>query len=142
MDFFILDNINTSKLLKLNALDSYIIIKSVAILINEPECKDWSNIVSSLSLSAELKYVVYIDPEGRFVDERIKQFPIHLVSVSEQNQSLFNFNINQRIDNEALTLGMNPVKKFYTSLKLELMEVQKINIPYALQFTFEKYKME
>lgn len=59
--------------------------------------------MSNVQIVAELKYVVFDDPQERFIDERRKQFPIHLLTESNQVQPVFQ--LNKIIKNETFTLG-------------------------------------
>lgn len=125
---------------KLNSEDSYLIIESVYVSSSFNTEKHWSNFISKVKLTAELKYIVYIDAEGRFIDERKKQFPIHLITAINQIQPVYHLNL--LIKNETFTLGLNPERKFYQTLKLALCKIEYLNEEYSLQFNIEKYKLD
>ena len=94
----------------LTAEDSSLLIKSVCITTNN-DCSDqWADIISKVKLSAELRYFSVIDAEGRFIDERKKQFPIHIIPGPYQAQPVFP--LNKSIKNETFTVGINPEQKF------------------------------
>ena len=124
----------------LTAEDSYLLIKSVCITTNNDFSNHWANFISKVQLSAELRYFAFIDSEGRFIDERKKQFPIHLMSDPHQDQPIFQ--LDKLIKNETFTLGINPERKFYRILKLELQDVEYLNEDYSLEFNIEKFNMD
>jgi hypothetical protein len=101
---------------------------------------EWTNFISKIKLTAELRYVVFVDPEGRFIDERKKQFPIHFLPDLNQIQPIFN--LKALIRNETFTLGINPERKFYRTLKLELQDVENLNEDYTLEFNIEKFNID
>ncbi len=138
MDDFILSKQNPVKEFNLLSKDSYLKINSIFILTNDKKNFTWSEIANSIQITAELKYVVYIDPQGRFVDDRIKRIPIYLFTEPNQKQPIYN--INRQIKNETFTVGINPEKKFYSFLTLKLNE--NINEQYSLRFIIEKYDIE
>ena len=61
---------------KLNSEDSYLLIHSVFLTSPKGFESEWTNFISKVKLSAELRYEVFVESEGRFIDERIKQIPI------------------------------------------------------------------
>jgi hypothetical protein len=74
------------------------------------------------------------------MDERRKQFPIHLVIDPYQAQPLFQ--LNKIIKNEMLTVGVNLEPKFYQTLKLELQNIEKLDEDYTLELTIETYNID
>ena len=102
---------------KLNAEDSSLLIHSVFVTSPKNFENEWTNFISKVKLTAALKYVVFVDPEGRFIDDRIKQSPIHFIPDLYQVQPVFH--LNTLIKNETCTVGINPVRKFYRILRLE-----------------------
>ena len=124
---------------KLNSEDSYILLHSVLVTTQKNFENEWTNFISKVKLTAELKYVVFDDLEGRFIDERSKQFPIHLLTDPYQVQPVFQ--LNKLIKNETLTLGINPERKFYRILKLELQDVENLDEDYSLEFNIEKFNL-
>ena len=125
---------------KLNSKDSYLLIHSVFLTSQKNFENEWTNFISKVKLTAELRYVVFVDPEGRFIDDRKKQFPIHLLTDPYQVQPIFQ--LNKLIKNETLTLGINPERKFYRTLKLELQDVENLDEDYSLEFNIEKFNID
>jgi hypothetical protein len=121
----------------LNAEGSYLLIESVCITTTNDFGNHWANFISKVQLSAELRYFAFIDSEGRFIDERKKQFPIHLMSDPHQAQPIFQ--LDKLIKNETFTVGINPEPKFYKTLKLELHNIHEIDDNYTLQFNIELF---
>jgi hypothetical protein len=119
---------------KLNSKDSYLLI-SQKNFENE-----WTNFISKVKLTAELRYVVFVEPEGRFIDDRKKQFPIHFIPDLYQVQPVFQ--LNTLIKNETFTLGVNPEQKFYRTLKLELQDIESLDEGYSLEFNIEKFNID
>ena len=56
----------------LNSADSYLLIQSVSVTSQKDGENQWTNFISKVQLTAELKYAVLLDPQGLFVDERKK----------------------------------------------------------------------
>ncbi len=125
---------------QLNSEDSYLLIQSVFITSQINTGNEWPDFISMVKLTAELRYFVFDGPGGRFIDERKKQFPIHLVPDLYQVQPVFHLNV--LIKNETFTLGINPERTFYKTLKLELHDIESLNEEYTLEFNIEKYKMD
>jgi hypothetical protein len=125
---------------KLNSEDSYLLIHSVFVTSQKNFENEWTNFISKIKLTVELRYVVYDAPEGRFIDDRKKQFPIHLLTDPYQVQPVFQ--LNKLIKNETLTLGINPERKFYQTLKLELQDVENLDEDYSLEFNIEKFNID
>ncbi len=124
----------------LNSEDSYLLIHSVFLRSQKNFEKEWTNFISRVKLTAELRYVVFDDQQRRFIDERRKQFPIHLLIDSYQVQPVFQ--VNKLIKNETLTLGINPEKKLHQTLKLELHDVENLEKCYSLEFNIEKFNID
>ena len=55
---------------KLNSKDSYLLIHNVFVTSQKKFKNEWPNFISKIKLTAELRYVVFVDPEGRFIDDR------------------------------------------------------------------------
>ena len=125
---------------KLNSKDSYLLIHSVFVTSQKNFENEWTNFISKVKLTAELKYVVFDDQQGRFIDERRKQFPIHLMVDSYQVQPIFQ--LKKLIKNETFTKGINPDLKFYGELKLELQDVENLDEDYTLEFNIEKFNID
>ena len=124
----------------LNAEDSHLLIQSVCVKSKTNTEDQCTNFISKIQLIAELKYVVFDVPEVRFNDERNEQFPIHLIIDPYQVQPIFH--LNKVIKNETFTLGINPERKFYNILKLELQGIENLDEEYNLEFNIEKFKIE
>ena len=124
---------------KLNSKDSYLLIHSAFVTSQKNFENEWTNFISKVKLTAELKYVVFDDQQGRFIDERKNQFPINLLVDPYQVQPIFN--LNTLIRNETFTKGINPDLKFYSILKLELQDIENLDEDYSLEFNIEKFNL-
>ena len=125
---------------KLNSEDSYLLIHSAFVTTQNNFENEWTNFISKVKLTAELRYVVFDDQQGRLIDERRTQFPIQLLTNPNQVQPVFQ--LNKLIKNETLTLGINPEPKLYRTLKLELQDVESLNEDYSLEFNIEKFNID
>ena len=125
---------------KLNSKDSYLLIHSVFVRSQKNFENEWTNFISKFKPTAELRYVVFVEPEGRFIDDRKQQFPIHFIPDLYQVQPVFQ--LNTLIKNETFTLGVNPEQKFYRTLKLELQDVESLDEGYSLEFNIEKFNID
>ena len=125
---------------KLNSKDSYLLIHSAFVTSQKNFENEWTNFISKVKLTAELKYVVFDDQQGRFIDERKNQFPINLLVDPYQVQPIFH--LNTLIRNETFTKGINPDLKFYSILKLELQDVENLDEDYTLEFNIEKFNID
>ncbi|TNF48819.1 MAG: hypothetical protein EP305_04410 [Bacteroidetes bacterium] len=125
---------------KLNSKDSYLLIHSVYITAKNSSASQWSKFASNVQLNAELEYIVFDDPHEKFVDERRKQFPIHLLIDPHQVQPIFK--LNKLIKNMTFTLGKNPEQKFYRILKLEIQNPESLDSDHTLEFNIEKFKID
>lgn len=125
---------------KLNAEDSSILIHSVSVSFKDTDENQWRNFIAKINITAELNYVVWENTQGRFIDERRKQFPIQFQPDPFQVEPVFQ--LNQLIKNETFTLGINPEPKFYQTLKLALQNFDKLEGDYSLVFNIEKLKIE
>jgi hypothetical protein len=117
---------------KLTSENSYLLLKSVTLQPKATSIIDWKKIIEAIRLHVELRYSVYEDPNGKFIDDRTLEFPINLPVGINQMQPVFE--LNQRIENRTFTIGNNPEKKFYTSLKIELFGVDDIEEEFVLKF--------
>ncbi len=125
---------------KLNSEDSSLLIHSAFVTSQKNFENEWTNFISKVKLNAELKYVVFDDQQGCFIDERKNQFPIHLLVDPYQVQPVFH--LNTLIKNETFTVGINPERKFYRTLKLELQDVENLDEHYNLEFNIEKFNID
>ena len=125
---------------KLNSEDSSLLIHSAFVTSQKNFENEWTIFISKVKLTAELKYVVFNAQQGCFIDERKNQFPIHLLVDPYQVQPVFH--LNTLIKNEIFTLGINPERKFYRILKLELQYVDNLDEDYSLEFNIEKFNID
>ena len=136
---------NPEILFKLNSEDSYLQIHSAFVTSNfcvstSKLPNKWTNFISKVELTAELRYVVFDDQQGRLIDDRRKQFSTYFVTTPYQVEPVFQ--LNKLIKNETFTLGINPERKFYQALKLELQDVDPLNDNYTLELKIEKFKID
>lgn len=124
----------------LNAENSHLLIQSIQLTSKNYKGSQWTNFISKLQLTAELKYVVFNVPELRFIDERKEQFPIHLLIDPYEDGPVFH--VNKLIKNETFTLGIDPERKFYNILKLAVQNIEHLDDDYNLVFNFEKFKID
>jgi hypothetical protein len=124
----------------LNSEDSSLLIHSAFVTSQKNFENEWTNFISKVKLTAELKYVVFDDHQGCFIDERKNQFPIHLLVDPYQVQPVFH--LNTLIKNETFTVGINPERKYYRTLKLELQDVENLDEDYTLEFNIEKFNID
>ena len=125
---------------KLNSEDSSLLIHSAFVTSQKNFENEWTIFISKVKLTAELKYVVFNAQQGCFIDERKNQFPIHLLVDPYQVQPVFH--LNTLIKNEIFTVGINPERKFYRTLKLELLDVENLDEDYTLEFNIEKFNID
>jgi len=125
---------------KLNAEDSSLLIHSALVTSQKNFENEWTNFISNVKLTAELKYVVFDDQQGCFIDERKNQFPIHLLVDPYQVQPIFQ--LNKLIKNETIKIGINTDLKFYRTLKLELKDYENLDSNHTLEFNIEKFKID
>ena len=125
---------------KLNSEDSSLLIHSAFVTSQKNFENEWTNFISKVKLTAELKYVVFDDQQGCFIDERKNQFPIHFIPDLYQVQPVFH--LNTLIKNETFSLGINLERKFYRTLKLELQDVENLDEDYSLEFNIEKFNID
>ena len=125
---------------KLNSKDSFLLIHSVFVASQKNFENEWTNFISKVKLTAELKYVVFDDQQGRFIDERKNQFPINLLVDPYQVQPIFQ--LNMLIKNETFTKGINPDLKFYSILKLEIKDYENPDSDHTLLLNIEKFKID
>ena len=137
---FILNKNNPEIEFKLNAEDSSLLIHSAFVTSQNNFENEWTNFISKVKLTAELKYVVFDDQQGRFIDERKNQFPIHLLVDPYQVQPIFH--LNTLIRNEIFTKGINPDLKFYSLLKLEIRDYENLDSDHILVLNIEKFKID
>ena len=125
---------------KMNSEESYLLIQSAFVTSQKNFENEWTTFLSKIKLTAELKYVVFDDQQRCFIDERKNQFPIHILTDPYQAQPVFQ--LNKLIKNETFTLGINPERKFYRTLKLELQDVENLDEDYSLVLNIEKFKID
>ena len=125
---------------KLNSKDSYLLIQSVFLTTQKNFENERTNFTSNVKITAELRSIVFVDPEGRFIDDRKKQFPIHFIPDLYQVPPVFH--LNTLIKNKTFTLGINPERNFYKTLKIELQNIENLDEDYILEFNIEKFKID
>ena len=123
MESFTLDRKNKIKEFELHSKDSYLLIKSVSVLLEDNNNIGWIQLLPIIQLQAELKYNVYKDNNDRFSDERMKQFPIDLILDIHQTEPVFN--INEQIKNDIFYIGLNDEEKHYSNIKIEVIEIKE-----------------
>lgn len=123
---------------KLNSEDSSLLIHSAFVTSQKNLENEWTNFISNVKLTAELKYVVFDDQQGCYIDERKNQFPLLVDPYQVQPV----FHLNTLIKNETFTVGINPERKFYRTLKLELQDVENLDEDYTLEFNIEKFNID
>ena len=124
----------------LNAENSHLLIQSIHLTSKNDNGRQWTNLISKLQITAELKYVVFNFPELRFIDERKEQFPILLLIDAYDNGPVFH--VNKLIQNETFTLGIDPERKFYNILKLGIKNIEHLDDDYNLAFNIQKFKID
>ena len=77
---------------KFNSEDSHLLIHSAFVTSQKNFENEWTNFISKVKLTAELRYVVFDDQQGRLIDDRRKQFPIDLVTAPYQVEPVFQLN--------------------------------------------------
>ena len=125
---------------KLKSEDSSLLLYSASVTSQKNFENEWTNFISKVKLTAELKYVFFDDQQGRFIDERKNQFPIHLLVDPYQVQPIFH--LNTLIRNETFTKGINPDLKFYNILKLEIKDYENLDSNHTLVLNIEKFKID
>jgi hypothetical protein len=124
----------------LNAEDSHLLIQSIYLTSKNDKGRQWTNFISKIQLTAELKYVVFDVLEVRFIDERKEQFPIHLLIDPFEDRPVFH--VNKLIKNDSFTLGIETERKFYNILKLAVQNTEHLDDDYNLEFNVEKFKID
>ena len=140
MEQFKLNKENPEVEFKLNSEDSSLLIHSVFVTSQKNFENEWTNFISKVKLTAELKYVVFDDQQGCLIDERKNQFAINLLVDPYQVQPVFH--LKTLIKNETFIVGINPERKFYRTLKLELQDVHNLEEDYTLEFNIEKFNID
>jgi len=137
MNTFSLDSKNSTIEFHLNSIESYLHIDTITLSNYGSIGNEWINILPKLTLTANLKYLVYADSNIYIPDTRSVCIPITI----DPNQSQPVFKINRTIQNQLLTIGINPEKKCYSTLKLELKETETIYEKYKLKFEVKMHKV-
>ena len=140
MDRIKLNKYNPEIEFKLKSDDSYLLIHSAFITSQKNFENEWTNFISKVKLTAELRYAVFVDLEGRFIDDRITQFPINLLVEPYQVQPIFQ--LNKLIKYETIKIGINTDLKFYRALKLELKDYENLDSNHTLELNIEKCKID
>ena len=117
----------------LKSKNSYITIKSILLKYKDNNNKDWVDDFSKIQLLVSYHYPIYFNET--FLDERKLNDSILLFTEVNQNQPIIH--LNQIIQNDSFTIGSDPYEKFYTTLKVEIQNIQEtydvvLNIPAPL----------
>lgn len=134
---FSLDRENSTIEFQLNSIESYLHIDTITLTNFGNIGNEWINILPKLTLTAELKYLVYADSNIYLPDTRLVCIPISI----DPNQSQPVFKINRTIQNQLLTIGINPEKKCYSTLKLQIKETGTIYEKYELRFEVRLHEL-
>lgn len=124
----------------LNSTDSQLLIHSIYLTSKTNTGDQWTNFISKVNLTAELKYDYFDDVKGQLNDHKKEQFPIHLLI--DPCQSLPVFHLNKVVRNESFTAGRNADRKIYNKLKLELHNIEQLDGDYTLAINIEKSQIE
>ena len=85
---------------KFNSEDSYLMIHSVSVTSQKNFKNKWTNFISQVKLTAELKYVVFDDQKGRFIDDKsVYIFQNSAHSPNREEPTLFNEKMRSFIEN-------------------------------------------
>lgn len=139
MTSFTLTKENPTKTFRLNAADSYLLIKCVHIAFNNHVSEHSDTHISNLTLSAEMHYFVYTNDEKGLTDERKHQFPVPILPDLYQHQPVVT--LNKLIRNETFTFGQNSDDKFYETLQLELTDIHAFEKIHSLTFDIESHEI-
>lgn len=140
MKFFTLSKSKPSIVFSLEGPDSFLHIKKINLKTNEELQDRLSNFISEMQLFYALEYNVYDDEKGRFVDTRNRISPINFDV--DPNQVHPTFIIDENIQNEKFTIGLNPTAKWFTTLKLELKGSDAFNQEFELEFDVESFQVK
>lgn len=121
MKLFTLNQSNPFIEFILNSKESYITIKSIHLQYQGKDNAQWMEEFSNMKLLVNHHYIFYATES--FVDERKLENTILLFPEINQSQPILN--LNETIPNEVLKIAWNPSEKFYTSLKLEIQNIQE-----------------
>ena len=124
----------------LNSTDSQLLIHSIYLISKTNTGDQWTNFISKVKLTAELKYDYFDDVKGQLINHKKAQFQIHLLI--DPYQALPVFHLNKVIKNESFTVGRNAERKIYNKLKLELHDTEQLDGDYTLAFNIEKSQIE
>ncbi len=105
----------------LKSKESYITIKRIQLRYKENDNLKWLEDFSKMKLLVTHHYLVFATES--FVDERMLDNTILLFSEINQIEPIIH--LNQTIKNDVLKIGWNPSEKFYTTLKLEIQNIQE-----------------
>jgi len=140
MKIVTLNRTNSTKAFKFSTADSYLRIINISLILDDDLKSNWIQLASNFHLKITMIYVVYEDPEGRYIDDRQVEVPIYLRLAPNQTQPIFA--INQLIKNEVFKIGQAGEEKFFTTIKIELIEREVLNENYNLQIEVEKFQAE
>ena len=115
-------------------------IREIKLITSENIKNSFSNIAASIQLSYELTHFVYNDLEGRFIEDRKKSSPMIITVNPYQSDPVFL--VDLKINNEEFTVGINPIKQWYTNLKIERIETISTIQEYELKFDIESHHVK
>ncbi len=133
MPKYILDNKNNTIKLTLESEKSKIIIKSVSVNFNETIKENWVVIIPKIKIEAELSFPIFIEQSNQIIDSRTLSTPVHLQIDPFQKSPTFN--LNQQINNESFTIGINPELKYFNTLKIILQNT--IDLDFSVEIHLE-----
>jgi hypothetical protein len=138
MERVILNRRNSKIEFELHGAESSLHIEQVRIIrMNDnPEVLSWSDFALSVELRAKFSYNVYNDVKGCFVDERTEEVLIPLVPDLYQSEPVIQ--LNQRLQNQRFTVGMNSEQRHFNRLSLEVCNGEKLSEDEALEFLVEE----
>jgi len=138
MKTFTLNRVHKSKEFTFHSSSASMKVGKVSLLLENNSNVEWTSLISKLKLKAELRYTVY--QENDILDNRIEEFPIHLLIDPYQNQPVFI--LNQTIESKKFKIGLSDKEHFYTDLIFELEDSGNNEEPCSLLIEYEMSDME
>ena len=135
---FILSKEFSSQTFHFASTEFNLFIKHVCLVL-ESETIHWQQLIPKLEIKLFVRYHI-IDPTSI---ERAEEssFPIHLFIDPNQAQPVFQ--LNKLVDKQIFGSDFDFEKKGYVDVKIEVMELEKINELYYLQFEIQnKFKLD
>jgi lantibiotic modifying enzyme len=138
MKTFTLGGVNKSKKFIFHSSSASIKVGKVSLLLENDSNAEWTSLISKLKLKAELRHTV--NQENDILDNRMEEFPIHLLIDPYQNQPVFI--LNQTIESKKIKIGLSDKEHFYTDLIFELEDSGNNGEPWSLLFEYEMSDMD